>query len=157
MKKTAFVAKLYFFYLLIIISCNDPMITVLSNCSIPSHPEANSISLSNGKVLSIGNNLSGDEIIDLNGGYVYPGFSDSHMHLVGYGKSLEKLDLVGTKSVLEITEIVAKAYDKSKIWIEGRGWDQNDWKEIKFPTKEDLDLVAKDQPVYLPHNQLPFA
>ena len=149
MKKTAFVAKLYFFYLLIIISCNDPMITVLSNCSIPSHPEANSISLSNGKVLSIGNNLSGDEIIDLNGGYVYPGFSDSHMHLVGYGKSLEKLDLVGTKSVLEITDMVAKAYDKSKIWIEGRGWDQNDWKEIKFPTKEDLDLVAKDQPVYL--------
>ena len=150
MKKTPFVTRLYIFYFLsIMISCNDQKITVLSDCIIPSHPTANSISFANGKILSIGNNLRGDVIINLNGGVVYPGFSDSHMHLVGYGKSLEKLDLVGTKSILEITNLVSNSYDKSNKWIEGRGWDQNDWEEINYPTRDDLDLVAKEQPVYL--------
>ena len=150
MKKPPFVTRLYIFYFLsIMISCNDQKITVLSDCIIPSHPTANSISFANGEILSIGNNLRGDVIINLNGGVVYPGFSDSHMHLVGYGKSLEKLDLVGTKSIVEITNLVSNSYDKSNKWIEGRGWDQNDWEEINYPTREDLDLVAKDQPVYL--------
>ena len=150
MNKTIFVTRLYTFYLLfIMVSCNHPKITVLSNCAVPSHPGANSISFSEGEIINIGNNLSGDIIINLNGGFVYPGFSDSHMHLVGYGKSLEKLDLVGTNSILEIKNLVSSSYDKSNKWIEGRGWDQNDWENIDYPTKEDLDLVAGDQPVYL--------
>ena len=150
MNKTSFATRLYCFYFFIImVSCNNPEITVLSNCVVPSHPGANSISFSKGKVIDVGNNLSGDLIINLNGGFVYPGFSDSHMHLVGYGKSLEKLDLVGTKSISEIKNIVSNSYDQSNKWIEGRGWDQNDWENIIYPTKEDLDLVAKDQPVYL--------
>ena len=101
------------FYAIIMISCNHPKTTVLSNCNIPSHPSANSILLSNGKIIDIGSNLSADRSIDLKGGFVYPGFSDSHMHLVGYGKSLEKLDLVGTTSVSEIKNIVSDFYDKS--------------------------------------------
>ena len=150
MNKTTFVTKLYTFYLIfIMVSCNHPKITVLSNCVVPSHPGANSISFSDGEIIDIGNNLSGDIIINLNGGFVYPGFSDSHMHLVGYGKSLEKLDLVGTNSIAEIKNLVSSSYDKSNKWIEGRGWDQNDWENIDYPTKEDLDLVAEDQPVYL--------
>ena len=150
MNKTIFVTRLYTFYLLfIMVSCNHPKITVLSNCVVPSHPGANSISFSEGEIIDIGNNLPGDIIINLNGGFVYPGFSDSHMHLVGYGKSLEKLDLVGTNSILEIKNLVSSSYDKSNKWIEGRGWDQNDWENIDYPTKEDLDLVAGDQPVYL--------
>ena len=135
MNKTTFVTRLYTFYLLfIMVSCNHPKIIVLSNCAVPSHPGANSISFSEGKIIDIGNNLSGDIIINLNGGFVYPGFSDSHMHLVGYGKSLEKLDLVGTSSVSEIKNIVSSSYDKSNKWIEGRGWDQNDWENIDYPT-----------------------
>ena len=150
MNKTTFVTRLYTFYLLfIMVSCNHPKIIVLSNCAVPSHPGANSISFSEGEIINIGNNLSGDIIINLNGGFVYPGFSDSHMHLVGYGKSLEKLDLVGTNSISEIKNLVSSSYDKSNKWIEGRGWDQNDWENIDYPTKEDLDLVAEDQPVYL--------
>ncbi|SUZ86300.1 uncharacterized protein METZ01_LOCUS39154 [marine metagenome] len=150
MNKTTFVTRLYTFYLLfIMVSCNHPKIIVLSNCAVPSHPGANSISFSEGEIIDIGNNLPGDIIINLNGGFVYPGFSDSHMHLVGYGKSLEKLDLVGTNSISEIKNLVSSSYDKSNKWIEGRGWDQNDWENIDYPTKEDLDLVAGDQPVYL--------
>ena len=80
---------------------------------------------------------------------VYPGFMDAHLHLVWYGKSMEILDLVGTKGVAEITGIVSQVYDGSEQWRIGRGWDQNDWEIIQYPNKESLDKVAVDQPVYL--------
>jgi predicted amidohydrolase YtcJ len=34
-------------------------------------------------------------------------------------------------------------------WLLGRGWDQNDWPEKRFPAAADLDRVAGDRPVYL--------
>ena len=150
MKNGAFVKQLYVaISIIFMIGCNQNKVTVFYNCVIPSFPAANSLTCTDGKIISIGKDLAGDTSVDLKRGVVYPGFMDAHMHLVGYGKSMEILDLVGTKSVAEITRIVAKAYDGTERWILGRGWDQNDWKEIQYPTKEMLDKVAVDQPVYL--------
>ena len=89
--------------------------------------------------------------INLNGGYVLPGFIDSHIHLQGYGRSLEILNLVGTKSVDEIATLVSDAINQKEKgeWIIGRGWDQNDWSETSFPTKDILDRIAPDYPIYL--------
>jgi len=150
MKNVALVKQLYILFSLIFItSCNRPKVTVFSNCVIPSFPAANSISCADGKITSIGKDLTGDIMIDLEKGVVYPGFMDAHLHLVWYGKSMEILDLVGTKSVAEITGKVSQDYDGSERWIIGRGWDQNDWEIIQYPNKESLDKVAVDQPVYL--------
>ena len=150
MKNVTLAKQLYIIFSVIFMtSCDQSKVTVFSNCVIPSFPEANSIACADGKITSIGNDLIGDIMIDLQKGVVYPGFMDAHLHLVWYGKAMEILDLVGTKSATEVTHIVANAYDGSKQWIVGRGWDQNDWEEIQFPTKEMLDMVAVDQPVYL--------
>jgi len=150
MKNVALVKQLYILFSLIFItSCDRPKVTVFSNCVIPSFPAANSISCADGKITSIGKDLTGDIMIDLEGGVVYPGFMDAHLHLVWYGESMEILDLVGTKSVAEITREVSQAYDGSDRWIIGRGWDQNDWEIIQYPNKESLDKVAVDQPVCL--------
>ena len=150
MKNVALVKQLYILFSLIFItSCDRPKVTVFSNCVIPSFPAANSISCADGKIISIGKDLTGDIMIDLEKGVVYPGFMDAHLHLVWYGKSMEILDLVGTKGVAEITGKVSQVYDGSEQWIIGRGWDQNDWEIIQYPNKESLDKVAVDQPVYL--------
>jgi len=150
MKNVALVKQLYIVFLVIFMtSCDRPMVTVFSNCVIPSFPAANSIACADGKITSIGKDLTGDIRVDLEKGVVYPGFMDSHLHLVWYGKAMEILDLVGTKNVAEITSIVAQVYDGSERWIIGRGWDQNDWEIIQYPNKESLDKVAVDQPVYL--------
>ena len=150
MKNVPLVKQLYIvFSVIFMTSCDQPKVTVFSNCVIPSFPAANSIACADGKITSIGEDLTGDIMINLEKGVVYPGFMDAHLHLLWYGKAMEILDLVGTKSAAEVTHIVANAYDGSKRWIIGRGWDQNDWEIIQYPNKESLDKVAVDQPVYL--------
>ena len=55
------------------------------------------ISIQDGKIAAIGPNLApaaGEEVVDLAGKQVYPGFVDAHSHLGldGYGKGLEGMD-----------------------------------------------------------------
>jgi predicted amidohydrolase YtcJ len=118
---------------------------------------AEAIAVKDGRILAVGTNeeilsryLSTDTI-DLKGMTVFPGFIDGHAHLVGLGRSLMELNLVGTTSPEQVATMVAERVDVSKPgeWIRGRGWDQNDWAVREFPTHEVLDRVAPDHPVCL--------
>ena len=98
------------------------------------------------------------QTVDLQGGVVIPGFIEGHGHLMGYGQSLTKLDLAGTKTLAELVHDVAEAVDQAQPgeWILGRGWHQSKWqatpKMIKgFQTNETLNAVSPDNPVYLVH------
>ncbi len=92
-----------------------------------------------------------DTVIDLKGKSVYPGFIDGHAHILGEGGRLQNLDLVGTKSAEQIAGMVKERVNNTKAgeWIVGRGWDQNDWHEMKFPTAQVLDSVSPWNPVLL--------
>jgi predicted amidohydrolase YtcJ len=114
------------------------------------------MALKNGKILYAGSNAevqkkySSANVTDLAGQYVYPGFIDAHCHFVGYGLSLDEVDLRGTSSFEEILERVkAYATENTEGWISGRGWDQNDWKIKEFPTRKELDLLYPERPVIL--------
>jgi len=98
----------------------------------------------------IGNYVS-DNMVDAEGKPVYPGFIDAHCHFYGYGYNLlKRADLVGTESFGEIVEKIKEHYNKYQpAWLEGRGWDQNDWEIKEFPTKELLDEAFPHVPVYL--------
>ena len=89
--------------------------------------------------------------IDAGGKAVYPGFIDAHAHFVGYGQSLFQVDLFGTTSWDEVVSRVKKFADEhpQEPWIKGRGWDQNDWKDTKYPTNEILNKLFKERPVIL--------
>jgi predicted amidohydrolase YtcJ len=91
-----------------------------------------------------------DETRSLKNHFVYPGWNDAHCHFVGYGLSLNQVDLAGTSSVEDILQR-CKAFAESNPdgWITGRGWDQNDWQIKEFPTKSDLDQLFPDRPVLL--------
>ena len=110
-----------------------------------------------GKFVAVGTNdailgnYSTDAVIDANGLSVYPGFYDAHCHFYGYGTNLiSRADLVGTKSFEEVIQRLQEHSEKyPSEWLEGRGWDQNDWEDKRFPTKELLDEVFPDKPVYL--------
>src|SRR5881394_1184328 len=91
------------------------------------------------------------ERLDLAGRTVIPGMVDAHAHLLGLGQALRTVSLVGTRSY---DEVIARVVDRAKTarpgeWIRGRGWDQNDWADTRFPTHQALSRAVPNNPVYL--------
>jgi len=130
---------------------NGKIYTVDSNFSV-----VESFAVGDGKILSTGktadilNEYEAKEKVDLHGKPVYPGFIDAHCHFLGYASDLAKADLYGTKSFDEVLEKVFTFSKQNKFsWLLGRGWDQNDWAAKEFPTKEKLDSLFPDTPVFL--------
>lgn len=91
------------------------------------------------------------ELVDLHGAYMYPGFTDSHAHLLGIGQRELTLNLEGTTSVAELVgKIAAEAEGKEPgVLVFGRGWIETGWPEGRMPTAADLDPVSPDNPVIL--------
>ena len=114
------------------------------------------MAIKDGRIVAIGkeqqilNKYSAPESIDLQLDWVYPGFIDAHCHFLGYGLSLQQVELKNSKSFSEVVERCVN-YDKNKIstWIEGRGWDQTIWDNPGNPNKEELDDKFPNTPVLL--------
>ena len=89
-------------------------------------------------------------VIDLKGQVVLPGLTDAHLHIAGTGALKLELNIVG-KQKQEILDMVAEACKTVQPgeWIVGRGWINDEWEDAAFPSKEELDAVAPDTPVYL--------
>ncbi len=89
--------------------------------------------------------------VDLAGKAVVPGFIDSHLHLINFGVYLQRLDLMGVKSLAELVRKVAERHRSMPAgdWLIGRGWDQDLFAEKRYPTRQDLDAVAPDRPAAL--------
>ncbi len=117
---------------------------------------AQAMAVKDGKILALGTN---DELkaayratttFDAEGKAIYPGFIDAHAHFVGYAESLNRADLTGANSWDEVLQRLQEfAKSNPEAWLLGRGWDQNDWDQKQFPTKERLDQLFPDRPVYL--------
>jgi predicted amidohydrolase YtcJ len=90
-------------------------------------------------------------IIDGKGKTLIPGLIDAHGHILSYGLSLLRADLVNSQSEQEaITKTLNYAKANSGLtWIQGRGWNQTQWPSNTFPTAKSLDAAFPDQPVWL--------
>lgn len=117
---------------------------------------AESFAVKNGLFLAVGTNkeiengYQSNRVYDLKGKAVYPGFYDAHCHFTGYAENLSHADLTGT---LSFTEVCERLLENQKIypsaWVQGRGWDQNDWPVKRFPDRAELDKIYPEKPVYL--------
>ena len=121
-------------------------------------PVAEALAVRGGRIAFVGSNrgalaLAGSrtERLDLSGKTVITGMVDAHAHLLGLGEALRTVDLVGTRSY---DEVIARVVERAKTarpgeWIRGRGWDQNDWADTRFPTHAALSRAVPNNPVYL--------
>jgi predicted amidohydrolase YtcJ len=121
-------------------------------------PAPTAVAVAGGRILQVGDDAAvlalagpGASIIDVDGGTIIPGFIDSHAHLYGLGKALAEVDLRDTASAEEAAARVAQAVAATpgSGWLEGRGWDQNDWPVKEYPHRDMLDRVAGKRPVLL--------
>ena len=119
-------------------------------------PHAEAIGIKKDRVVFVGSNedakkFHGKRTVDLHGHSVVPGLTDSHCHIFGIGERELTLNLEGTNTrddfLAKVKERVGKT-ERGK-WITGRGWIETFWKPPTFPTRQDLDRVAPDNPVFL--------
>ncbi|MER6072640.1 amidohydrolase [Streptomyces sp. NPDC001817] len=92
------------------------------------------------------------EVVDLAGRLLLPGFQDAHVHPVPAGLELAQCDLSGAATAEE-TVAAVRAYAEARPereWILGGGWSMEAFAG-GTPTKELLDAVVPDRPVYLPN------
>lgn len=121
-------------------------------------PVVDALVVGGGKVLFAGNRVgamalkgAATKVVDLGGRTVIPGMVDAHGHVAGLGDALHIVDLTGTHSYDEVVaRVAARARQVPKgQWVLGRGWDQNDWGDTRFPTHDKLTAAVPDNPVYL--------
>jgi predicted amidohydrolase YtcJ len=128
----------------------------------PKNPWAEAMGVQDQKILCIGNlsqvilecgGVGSNEVVQLKGHFVMPGFNDAHVHIGGAGRDKLTVQLNGAKSIDDVLKLVEAAVQKHKTgeWIVGSGWDQTRWADPKLPTRLDLDRVAPNNPVYLEH------
>ncbi len=117
---------------------------------------AEAMAITDGKITAIGTNddilkqYEADKTVDAEGKAIYPGFIDAHCHFTGFATDMWKCDLTGTTSFDDVIDRIEAYADTSAVqWIYGRGWDQNDWDLKAFPTKDILDSLFSDRPVFL--------
>ena len=118
--------------------------------------KAEAMAIHEGKIVAIGsereimNAYDSEEIIDAGKEIIFPGWIDAHAHFLAYGLLLQDADLTGTKSWEECLQMMqVHAAKKNDGWIIGRGWDQNDWSNKDLPTKQELDKLFPNRPVWL--------
>lgn len=92
------------------------------------------------------------QVIDLEGGMLLPGFQDAHVHPVSGGVDQLQCDLHflhTADAYLEAVGSYARA-NPERPWILGGGWAMDPFPG-GTPSKELLDDVVPDRPVYLPN------
>ena len=144
---------------LLLSSCQSKVDLIVHNANVytlgQNNLKASAFVVDDGKFVDVGGEelleqYTAKKVLDLQELPVYPGFIDSHCHFLSLGLSLNKVDLVGTKSFEDVLDRVKHyATNKELNAITGRGWDQNDWKIKRLPNKEQLDLLFPDIPVAL--------
>ncbi|MGG0719796.1 amidohydrolase [Robertmurraya massiliosenegalensis] len=87
----------------------------------------------------------------LHGRTLLPGFVDSHIHLIGHGEKLMRLNLSTYTSKADVLMAI-KEYASSLNegeWIIGEGWNENLWGDAKTIDRNDIDMVVPHHPVLL--------
>ncbi|HYP53042.1 MAG TPA: amidohydrolase family protein, partial [Pyrinomonadaceae bacterium] len=120
------------------------------------HTLAEAVAVRAGRIVAVGTTAelraryTPARVIDLRGRLVTPGFNDAHLHVLGGGLALMRVDLVGAATLEEAKRRVAESARQlpAGTWIRGRGWDHTLWGG-RWPTRQDLDAVAPNHPVIL--------
>ncbi|HEX2451150.1 MAG TPA: amidohydrolase [Gemmatimonadales bacterium] len=90
-------------------------------------------------------------VVELGERILVPGLADAHAHLASIGARELGFNLEGTRSLADFLARVQTRVRGAELgtWVTGRNWIETHWPERRFPTRQDLDRVAPDNPVFL--------
>jgi hypothetical protein len=124
----------------------------------PASPRATGLAVSGGRLTAVTSDdaeLSGlvgpaTQVVPLPGRLVVPGFQDAHVHTPFAGRNrlhVDLSDVEGRESYLERIRDYADSHP-DEPWIVGGGWAMAFFPG-GLPSKQDLDAVVPDRPVFL--------
>jgi predicted amidohydrolase YtcJ len=122
--------------------------------------EAQALAVRAGRIVAVGSDedvralvSSGTSVVDVGGRRVVPGLIDSHVHFVRAGRTwndeLRWSDVYSLDAGLELVAQDARRRGSGR-WVRViGGWNEHQFAEGRGPTREELDAVAPDNPVYV--------
>jgi len=139
----------------------QPCDLILTNAKIwtvdAAHPEAEAVAVWQGRIIAVGSandilklRTPSTTVLDVRGKRVLPGFIDDHTHFMEGGFQLQSIDLRDAADELEFTRRIAERVKKyPDRWVTGGDWDHDRWPGGKLPTKQIIDGVAPNTPVFV--------
>ncbi|MGA9979768.1 MAG: amidohydrolase [Candidatus Sulfotelmatobacter sp.] len=121
-------------------------------------PMAQAVAVLGDRIVAVGASADVDawrgpntRVVDAGGKLLLPGFNDAHVHFVSGGMQLTNVQLNDASSPQEFARRIgerAKVTAKNK-WIVGGNWDETKWNPPSMPTKELIDALTPDTPVFV--------
>ena len=121
-------------------------------------PSAQAVAVLGQRIVAVGSSAEVDEwrgartlVIDAGGKLLLPGFNDAHLHFVSGGMQLSNIQL---KDAMSPQEFARRIGERAKLtpkgeWILGGNWDETTWNPPSLPTKELIDALTPDTPVFV--------
>jgi predicted amidohydrolase YtcJ len=132
-------------------------------------PSAEAVLVRGGRIAAVGTRAEVEskkngtaEVVDLKGRTMVPGFFDPHSHVMLVGLQANSANLLpppdgdGT-DIAALQRILRDWMAKNKSVVDrykliiGFGYDDSQLKEQRHPTREDLDMISTEVPIYLIH------
>jgi predicted amidohydrolase YtcJ len=124
----------------------------------PAQPDAMGVAIIGDRIVAVG---GADDIerwrgpdtrvINAAGRRLVAGFNDAHVHFVDGGRQLDNVDLKDAATPEEFARRIgarAKTTPRGE-WVLGGDWDDQRWTPARLPTKELIDAVTSDTPVFV--------
>jgi len=120
-------------------------------------PAAEAVAVRDGRILAVGSrelmkNYTGPStiLVDVGGKLMLPGFIDDHAHFTSGGFQLQSVDLRDAKNERAFADrLAARARKYPGRWITGGDWDHDNWPGGKLPTRQLIDAVTPNTPVFV--------
>src|SRR5204863_976063 len=122
------------------------------------HPKAEAVAVIGDRIVAVGSLADIDlwrgpqtRVIDAGGKLLLPGFNDAHVHFVDGGQALDSVQLNDATSAKEFAEPIADRAKRTPKgeWVTGGDWDETKWIPANLPTKEVIDPLTPDTPVFV--------
>jgi len=121
-------------------------------------PIAHAVAVIGSRIVEVGDNDAlrrwigpGTRVVDLHGRLVVPGFNDAHVHFYQGGDTLASVQLRTARSPEEFRDRIAAFSEHLPAgrWVLNGAWDHENWTPARLPTRQLIDAVTRDHPVFV--------
>src|SRR5262249_46993565 len=141
---------------------NPSATLIITNATIytvdKQHTRAEAVAVIGDRIVAVGSRTEIDpwrgpqtKVIDAGGKLVLPGFNDAHVHFIQGGAQLDQVQLTDAATPQEFVKRIAAQVGKTSKgeWILGGRWDETKWPKQELPSKDLVDPVTGDKPIFV--------